>query len=133
MDEIFRNLRQVEVHDVRDAVDVDSSCGNIRGDQHTITPLLKTTKSLIALTLSAIAVNTGGFDSQRRRFLASLSVPCFVRAKTRNAPGSERIRLREKTQLAFLLDLKQYRRVTLSATVWSNRWQSGPDSPGSYR
>src|SRR5262249_42924395 len=63
MNEIFRRLRKVVVHDVRDAIDVDAASRNIGGDEHAIVSLLKSAERLVTLILAAIAVNGGRLNT----------------------------------------------------------------------
>lgn len=63
MDEIFGNLREIEIHHVRDAFDVNASGRYIGGDEDAKFTLLKAFQRPIPLALRAISVNAGGFHS----------------------------------------------------------------------
>ena len=78
MDEVFRYLRKIEIHHMRDAIDVNSARGHVSSNQYAITTLLETSKRLVSLILCTITVNTGSFDSERGQILCELvgSVLC---------------------------------------------------------
>jgi hypothetical protein len=63
MDEVLGNLWKIIVHDVRDAVDMDTTRGYIGRYQNAILAVLKSAECLIPLTLTAAAVNGGCLDS----------------------------------------------------------------------
>ena len=60
---IFRNIRQLEVHDVRQLVDVETARGDVRRHQHFDHTLLEIRQRLGARTLALVAVNGGGADA----------------------------------------------------------------------
>src|SRR5437763_12638602 len=57
MDEVLRRLRQIVIHDMRDAVYVNASRRDIGRDHHAIMPLLEAVQRLVALALRAVAVD----------------------------------------------------------------------------
>jgi hypothetical protein len=63
MDEVFRDLRQVEVDNVSDPFDVDSAGGYIGGDQDAEFALLEAFQRAIALALRAIAMDGRRFHA----------------------------------------------------------------------
>ena len=67
MDEVFGNLRQIVIHDVRDAVDVNAAGGYVGGDQHAVIALLESGQGLVALALGAVAMDARGVDAFARQ------------------------------------------------------------------
>ena len=57
VDEVLGRLRQVVIHDVRDAFDVDAARGDVGRDQHAVVPVLEALERLVALALAAVAVD----------------------------------------------------------------------------
>src|SRR6266511_5358296 len=53
----FRHVRQIEIHDVADAVDIDTARGNVGGDQREHLALAKCGKHSFALVLRLVAVD----------------------------------------------------------------------------
>ncbi len=56
----FRHVRQIEIHDVADAVDVDAARSNVGGDQDEHLALAKCGKYPFALVLRLVAVDRVG-------------------------------------------------------------------------
>jgi len=63
VNEVFGDLRQIVVHNVRDSIYVDPSGGEVGGYQNAIRAGLKAAKSLAALTLAAVPMNGSGLDA----------------------------------------------------------------------
>src|SRR5271168_4069421 len=59
MDEVLRQLGQIEVDDVRDVRYVDTAGGNVSGYEHAVMALREAAQGGIALRLRAVAVNLG--------------------------------------------------------------------------
>src|SRR5215471_13066015 len=59
----FRHVRQIEIHDVADAVDVDAARSNVGGDQRKHLALAKCGKHPFALVLRLVAVDRVGRDA----------------------------------------------------------------------
>ncbi len=59
VNEIFRHLRQVEVHHMRDVVDMDAARRDIGRHKNPVGAILKALQCLIALTLRTIAMDAG--------------------------------------------------------------------------
>jgi len=57
---LFDALPQIEIHDVADAVDIDTARGNVSGDQRKHLPLAKCGKHPFALVLRLVAVDRVG-------------------------------------------------------------------------
>ena len=64
MDEIFGRLRQIEVHDMRDVIDVNTAGSDIGGHKDAIEAVLESLESHVALVLRPVAMNGGGFESE---------------------------------------------------------------------
>jgi hypothetical protein len=54
---------KIVVHHVRDPIYVDASRGDARSCQNAIRARLEAAKSLVALVLAAVAMNSSGLDS----------------------------------------------------------------------
>ena len=59
----FRHVRQIEIHDVADAVDVDAARSNVGGDQRKHLALAKCGKHPFALVLRLVAMDRVGRDA----------------------------------------------------------------------
>jgi hypothetical protein len=62
MDIVFRFVRRIKVDDVRDAINVDSACGNVRRHQHLNLFALESSECLLTGVLRLVAVFRGRFD-----------------------------------------------------------------------
>ena len=82
MDVILGLRREVEVDDVRDALDVDAACGDVGRHEHAHRAGLEGLQRGEALVLAAVRVQRGSVDAGRSSLRAILSAPCFVREKT---------------------------------------------------
>ena len=56
----FRHVRQIEIHDVADAVDINSARCNVGGDQREHLALAKCGEHSLALILRLVAVDRVG-------------------------------------------------------------------------
>src|SRR5467141_2933903 len=63
VDVVFRDVRQVVVHDVRQRLDVQAARGDVGGDEHLQLAVLEALQGLHALRLALVAVDGGGFDA----------------------------------------------------------------------
>ena len=105
VDEVLGHLREIVVHDVGDAFDVNAAGGHIGGHQDAIPAVLESVQGLVALVLRAAAVNAGGLHAgAHQSFFARRSVPCLVRANTRKEPGLLFYQSCEQAELAVRLD-----------------------------
>src|SRR5262249_36024163 len=59
----FRHVRQIEIHDVADAIDIDAARGNIRGNERPDFALTKGREHAFPLVLRFVAVNCFGADA----------------------------------------------------------------------
>jgi hypothetical protein len=84
VDEIFRHLRQVVVHYVRDAVYMDATGGHVGRYQHAIVAFAESLQRLVPLALAAVAVNRPGFHTLGASSWHVRVAPCLAVAKTRN-------------------------------------------------
>lgn len=66
MNEIFSGLRQVEINHVGNAFYVNTSRGDISGDQHAVVAVSETAQRLIPLILSTIPVDADGLYAASR-------------------------------------------------------------------
>ena len=57
MNEAFRLLRQIVIHDMSDVVDVNAAGGYVGGDKYAVDAVLETLQSFVALALRAVAVD----------------------------------------------------------------------------
>ena len=57
VDVVLGHVRDVEVHDVREGLDVDAARGDVRRDEHLELPVLEAGERLRALRLAAVAVD----------------------------------------------------------------------------
>ena len=65
MNEIIRSLGQIEIYNMRHAIDVNAACGDIGGDENPVAPVAKARERLIALILAAITVHGDGAHAVR--------------------------------------------------------------------
>jgi len=63
MDEIFRNLRYVEVNDVGDGFDVKTAGGDVGADEDAELAVLEAFERTVTLALRAVTVDAGGADA----------------------------------------------------------------------
>ena len=63
MDVALRHVRQLEVDDVADRVDVDAARGDVGGDQGADLAGLELGQRAFALALALVAVDRGGVDA----------------------------------------------------------------------
>src|SRR6516225_9757938 len=59
----FRHVRQIEIHDVADAIDIDAARRNIRGNERPDFALTKGREHALPLVLRFVAVNCFGADT----------------------------------------------------------------------
>src|ERR1700691_378827 len=59
----FRHVRQFEIHDVADTINIDAARRNIRSDQYADAALTKSREHAFALALRFVAVNRFGADT----------------------------------------------------------------------
>src|SRR6516162_9210228 len=59
----FRNVRQIEIHDVADAIDINAARGDIRGNECPDFAFTKGREHAFALVLRFVAVNRFGADA----------------------------------------------------------------------
>jgi len=77
MNEVLRNLREIVIHDVRDAVHVDAAGRHVGGDQHAIVSVLEPTEGLVALILAAVAVNGCSLHTLNRQLFREAVRPAL--------------------------------------------------------
>ena len=63
MDEVIRSLRQIEVDDVRHAINVYAAGSHVGGNQYAVTTITETGQRLIALILGTISVHSDRLDA----------------------------------------------------------------------
>ncbi|CAG4908924.1 unnamed protein product [Acidocella sp. C78] len=59
----FRHVRQLEIHHMRDIVDIDAARGDIGRDEHTDAAGAEQIERALALALALVAVDRGGADA----------------------------------------------------------------------
>ena len=60
MDEVLGHLRQIEIDNMRDAVDVDAASSDVRRYQSPERAILETLQGCVSLTLGTIAMDALG-------------------------------------------------------------------------
>src|SRR5437762_5725004 len=84
VDVVFRDVRQVVVHDVRQRLDVQAPRRDVGGDEHLQLAVLEALQGLHALRLALVAVGRGGFDSGRQPYSSSV----FTTSRPTHTSGS---------------------------------------------
>src|SRR5262249_22608248 len=74
----FRHVRQIEIHDVADAVDIDTARGNVGGDERQHLPLSKCGKHAFALVCDLLPWIAWAEMPALARPRTTLSAPCLV-------------------------------------------------------
>src|ERR1700755_3263795 len=69
MDEVFGDLREIEVDDVGDVVNIETAGGDVGGDEDLEASRIETGQRRVALRLAAIAVDHGGREAVTNQFL----------------------------------------------------------------
>ena len=72
MDEIFRNLRKIVIHDMRDVLYVNPAGGNVGRNKNAEAALLKALKRGSALGLGAIPMNSTSLDTESAQLFGQL-------------------------------------------------------------
>src|SRR5262249_50288515 len=93
----FRHVRQIEIHDVADAVDVDAARSNVGGDQRKHLALAKCGKHPFALVLRLVAWIAWAEMPALARPRTTLSAPCLVRVNTSARPIDSRCKISART------------------------------------
>ena len=91
MDIVFRDVRQLEVDDVRHVFDIDPACGDVGGHEHPGVARAKTGERALALRLRFVAVNGGGLDTGVRE-MPHDPVGAVLRSGEDEHPAKGRIR-----------------------------------------
>ncbi len=104
VDEVFGNHRQVEVDDVRDAVDVDAAGGDVGGDQDAVFALLETGERAVALALRAVTVNAGCLHTDPGETLGELLDPVTGAGKHEERSGLAAEHMVEEIHFPVMLD-----------------------------
>ncbi len=79
MDVIFVSVGEIEVDNVTDIGDIETTSGHIGGDENLNSPLLEETERALALTLALVAMDGVGletaFDQRHRELLHAILGP----------------------------------------------------------
>ena len=79
---VLGDVRQVEVDDVRQRLDVEAARGDVGGHQHAQLVVLEARERARARVLALVAVDRLGLDAVARSCCARRLAPCLVRVKT---------------------------------------------------
>jgi len=83
MDVVLGHVRQLEIDDVRDAVNIDAAGRDIGGDKHASLSIAKAGEGALPLWLRLVAVDGRGLDAGRwSNGGTTRSAPCLVRVNT---------------------------------------------------
>ena len=105
VDEVFGDHRKVEVDDMGDAVDVDAAGGDVGGDEDAVVTLLEACQSAVSLTLGAIAVDAGGFDTDASETLGELFDAMAGPGEDKEGTGFAAEHVMEEVHFPVVLDL----------------------------